>query len=123
MLIQSILAIAARNNWDISMFDFHPAYLNRELDEDIFMEQPPDYEMADCGHYVVKLHKTLYGLKQVGKKWYDSLCRLLADISVKKSKADPAVFYMHAGNDIVVLLIQVDDSTMTGSSVNLQKKI
>jgi hypothetical protein len=120
--IRSILAIAARNDWDISMFDFHSAYLNGELDEDIFMEQPPDYETADRGCYVVKLHKTLYGLKQVGKKWYDSLCRSLADIGFKKSEANRAVFYPHAGNDIVILAIHVDDSTMTGSSVNLQKE-
>jgi len=45
--IHTILAIVARNNWDISMFDFHSAYLNGELDEDIYMEQPPYYETAD----------------------------------------------------------------------------
>ena len=120
--IQSILAITARNDWNISIFNFHSAYLNGELNKDIFMEQPPDYEMADHERYVVKLHKTLYGLKQVGKKWYDSLCHLLADIGFKKSEADPAVFFAHVGNDIVVLAIHVDDSTMTGSSVNLQKE-
>ena len=58
----------------------------------------------------------------MGKKWYDSLCRSLADIGFKKSEADPAIFYMHVGNDIVVLMIHVDDSTMTGSSVDLQKE-
>ena len=86
------------------------------------MDQPPDYERADHECYVVKLHKTLYGLKQAGKKWYDSLCRSLADIGFKKSEANPGVFYTHVGNDIVVLAIHVDDLTMTGSSVNLQKE-
>jgi hypothetical protein len=120
--IRSILAIAARNDWDISMFDFHGAYLNGQLDEDIFMEQPPDYETADRERYVVKLRKTLYGLKQAGKKWYDSLCRSLADVGFKRTEADPAVFYAHTGNDIVILAIHVDDSTMTGSSVTLQQE-
>jgi len=83
------------------------------------MEQPPDYEMVDCKCYIVKLHKTLYGLKQVGKKWYDSLCHSLADISFKRTEANPAVFCMHAGNDIVILTIHIDDSTMTTSSANL----
>ena len=81
------------------MFNFHSAYLTGELNEDIFMEQPPDYEMADCECYVVKLHKTLYGLKQVGQKWYDSLCHLLADINFKKSEANPAIFHVHVGRD------------------------
>ena len=61
--IRSILAITARNDWNISIFNFHSAYLNGELNKDIFMEQPPDYETADRECYVVKLHKTLYGLK------------------------------------------------------------
>ena len=104
------------------MFNFYSAYLNRELDKDIFMEQPPHYEMADQDHYVVKLHKTLYGLKQAGKKWYDSLCHLLADISFNKTEADPAVFYAYAGNDVVIFAIHLDDSTMTGSSVTLQQQ-
>ena len=47
--IRSILVIATCNDWDISMFDFHSAYLNGKLNKDIFMEQPPDYEMADVG--------------------------------------------------------------------------
>jgi hypothetical protein len=120
--IRSILAIAARNDWDISMFDFHSAYLNGELDEDIYMEQPPDYEAADRRCYVVKLHKTLYGLKQAGKKWYDSLCRALADIGFVRSEADSAVFFVHVGTDVIILAIHVDDSTMTGSSVTLQNE-
>jgi hypothetical protein len=86
------------------------------------MEQPPDYETADRKCYVVKLHKSLYGLKQAGKKWYDSLCCSLADISFKRTDADPAVFHVHAGNDIIIIAIHVDDSTLTGSSVALQEE-
>jgi hypothetical protein len=104
------------------MFDFHGAYLNGQLDEDIFMEQPPDYETADHECYVVKLHKTLYGLKQAGKKWYDLLCCLLANIGFKKMEADPAVFYVHTGNNIIILAIHVDDSTMTSNSTILQQE-
>ena len=104
------------------MFDFHGAYLNGQLDEDIFMEQPPDYETADRERYVVKLHKTLYGLKQAGKKWYDLLCHPLANIGFKKTEGNPAAFYVHMGNDIIILTIHVDDSTMTGSSAILQQE-
>ena len=58
----------------------------------------------------------------VGKKWYNLLCRSLADIGFKKTKADPAIFYVHSGNDIIILTIQVDDSTITGSSTILQQQ-
>jgi hypothetical protein len=64
--IWSILAIMSCNNWDIGMFNFHSAYLNGEFDKDIFMEQPPHHETVDQKCYIIKLHKTLYGHKQVG---------------------------------------------------------
>ena len=78
------------------MFDFHSAYLNGVLNEGeiIYIEQPPYHEVADRSRYVVKLHKSLYGLKQAGRKWYDTLCSSLADIGFKRSMADPAVFYV-----------------------------
>jgi len=119
--IRTILAIAARNNWEIEMFDFHSAYLNGVLDdnEDIYMEQPPYHEVKNCSQYVVKLKKSLYGLKQAGRKWYDSLCRSLAEIGFTRSMADPAVFYIRVGADVVVLAIHVDDTTITGSAIKL----
>ena len=79
------------------MFDFHSAFLNGELDSDkeVYMEQPEGYEEQDKKWYVCKLLKSLYGLKQAGKKWYDALCKALADIGFKWSEADPTVFYAH----------------------------
>ena len=122
--VRSILAIAARNDWEIEMFDFHSAYLNGILDdgETIYMEQPPHHEVADRTRYVVKLRKSLYGLKQAGRKWYDVLCGLLTNVGFQRSLADPAVFFAHIGGDVVVLFIHVDDTTITGSSISLNKE-
>ena len=120
--IRSILTIAARNDWPIDMFDFHSAFLNNQLDadEDIYMEQPPHHTAADPDRYIVKLHKSIYSLKQAGRRWYDSLSHSLADIGLQKSEADPAIFYVHIGSEVVILAIHVDDCTITGSSVTLQ---
>jgi hypothetical protein len=66
--VHTILVIATQNNWEINVFDFHGAYLNGELDEgkNMYMEQPPKYETADCCIFILKLNKALYGLKQGG---------------------------------------------------------
>src|SRR5271155_1220654 len=100
------------------MFDFNSAYLNGILDdgETMYMEQLSHHEVADRSRYLVKLQKSLYGLKQTGRKWYDTLCHSLADIGFQRSMADPAVFYAHVEKDMVVLFIHVDDTTITGSS-------
>ena len=114
-----ILAIAVCNDWEIHTFDFNGAYLNGELNvnKDIFMQPPPGYESQ--GEFVKHLHKSLYGLKQAGHKWYDTLCRTLADLGFSVNNADLGMFYAHINNHILILAIHVDDCLMTGSSISL----
>src|SRR6267142_119755 len=114
-----ILAIAVHNDWEIHTFDFNGAYLNGELNvnKDIFMQPPPGYESQ--GEFVKHLHKSLYGLKQAGHKWYDTLCHALADLGFSMNNADLGMFYTHINNHILILAIHVDDCLMTSSSISL----
>jgi hypothetical protein len=114
-----ILAIAAHNDWDTDTFDFNGAYLNGKLDEDeeIYMKPPPGYDSE--GEQVKRLHKSLYGLKQAGCKWYDTLCHTLADLGFCVNEADPGIFFAHEGNDTTILAIHVNDCLITGSSPQL----
>jgi transposase InsO family protein len=116
---RTILAIAARNDWDTDTFDFNGAYLNGELDEneEIYMKPPPGY--TDEGERVKRLLKSLYGLKQAGRKWYDTLSRALTDLGFQVNDADPGVFSSHDDNDTTTLAIHVDDCLITGSSPKL----
>lgn len=111
-----ILAIAARNGWPADSFDFNSAYLNSKLDEDVYLEQPPDHAIADRRKYVLKLDKALYGLKQGGRKWYETLCVALADLGFKRAEADYGVFFKHEGPHLIILAIHVDDCLITGDS-------
>ena len=116
--IRSILAIAARNNWLIDMFDFHTAFLNSKLsdDKEVFMEQLLGYEERDRKRFCVQLLKSIYGLKQARLKWYEVVCKLMDDLCFHKSEADPAMFYSHQDRHIIVIAIHVDDCTITSDS-------
>src|ERR1700678_3195560 len=116
-----LLAIAARNNWPVDTFDFDSVYLNRILDEDetIYLEQPPHYPTMDCNHYVWKLLKTLYGLKQGAKNWYDALCKALVDLGFQRVETDHGIFFKRIATDIIVLAVHVDDGMLLGSSRKL----
>ena len=59
--IRTILALAARHDWDIDMFDFHNAFLNGELDdnEEVYMEQLPGHEDRDPCNFCLQLKKSL----------------------------------------------------------------
>src|SRR6266702_759951 len=113
---RTILALAAQQDWDIDTFDFNGAYLNGELseEEDIYMKNPPGYDGEEGT--VKHLKKSLYGLKQAGRKWYDTLQRTLADLGFRVSEVDPGVFHTRIGDDPVIIAVHVDDCAITSSS-------
>ena len=119
--IRTVLAIATRNEWKIDTFDFHSAFLNGEFDEneEIYMEQPPGYEEKNKKEYVLRLLKTIYGLKQSSRKWYEIICRLMAGLGFARSESDPAVFHWHEGDNRMVIVVHVDDCTIVGNSQEL----
>ena len=117
--LRTILALAVHEDWDIDCFDFDGAYLNGELgkDEDIYMKNPPSYN--EDNDTVKHLKKSLYGLKQAGRKWYDTLKRTLADLGFRVSDADPGVFHARNDDHPTIIAVHVDDCTITSSSAEL----
>ena len=99
---RTILTIAARHDWEIESFDFNGAYLNGKLDtnEQIFMQAPPGYESDP--RIVKKLLKSLYGLKQAGRCWYDTLTHALKSLGFRASMADPGVFIACVNGHILI---------------------
>ena len=119
---QLFLTLAARNDWPTDAFDFNSAYLNSILDDNdkiIYLEQPPHYKIMDHHHYVLKLKKILYGLKQGAKNWYDALCKALADLGFWRTEADHGIVFKQIGPDAIILAVHVDDCMITGSSAIL----
>ena len=119
-----MLALAARKGWAVDNFDFDQAYLNSKLDDDevVYVEQPPGYETKDRREWVMRLLKSLYGLKQAGKNWYAALYKALTELGFTRCEADHGVFYKEVGKDIIIFLVHVDDGMVTGSDVKLIRK-
>jgi Reverse transcriptase (RNA-dependent DNA polymerase)/gag-polypeptide of LTR copia-type len=119
-----LLAIAARNGWAVDNFDFDSAYLNSKLadEEVVYVEQPPGYEAKDRKSWVLQLLKSLYGLKQAAKNWYDHLYRALLELGFMRTEVDHGVFFKEVGNHIIIFAVHVDDGMVTGSSVPLINK-
>ena len=118
------MAIAARNGWMLDNFDFDQAFLNSKLGEDkvIYLEQLPRYERKDKRNWVYRLLKSLYGLKQGSKNWYDVLYKALQELGFTRSEADHGVFFKQVGKDIIILAIHIDDGMVTGNNVAVIKQ-
>ena len=116
--ICAILAIAARNNWEIDTFDFNRAYLNGELNEgeEIYMQLPSGYQIqGENTNQTLKLLKSLYRLKQAGWQWYEVLICALAEIGLITSSYNPGIFHTRVRDKTIVLAIHVDNCIITGS--------
>jgi hypothetical protein len=87
--IRSILALAALEDMDIHQMDVKIAFLNGELEEEIYMEQPQGFVHQGGEHLVCKLQKSLYGLKQSPRAWNQKLDAFLKSIEFMKSEVDP----------------------------------
>ena len=79
------------------------------------MKQPPGYPVSNIPGQVCRLKKTLYGLKQSGRRWYQRLVEIMQGIGFKRCEIDQAVFYRRKGTTLMIVLVHVDDCTMVTS--------
>lgn len=103
--LRVLFAIAIREKYDIYQMDAITAFLQSELEETIYMNQPESY--ADSTKRVCLLKKSIYGLKQAGRQWNLKLNNVLKEFSLRRSDIDPCVD-MNAKLTILIA-VYVDD--------------
>lgn len=103
--LRIMFALAVKLKLKIHQVDAITAFLQGDLEEEIYMEQPEAYN--DNSGRVCRLNKAIYGLKQAGRQWNIKLCDSLLKFGLRKSNLDPCVYF----SDIkkVFLLVYVDD--------------
>ncbi|THH13391.1 hypothetical protein EW146_g6815 [Bondarzewia mesenterica] len=121
--IRALLAIAARNDWEIHQMDVKNAYLNGDLEETIFMEQPPGFTTPGAAEKVCHLFKTIYGLKQSSRRWYKKLCDAFLKLGFTRCSVDHGVFWKCVGKDILVIAASVDDLAIFSSALRLLESL
>ena len=83
------------------------------------MKQPPGFVHLGFPHYVCKLRKAIYGVKQAPRAWFHRFSNFLLSYGFVHSNADPSMFVIHSGSHILILLLYADDIILTGSSFTL----
>jgi hypothetical protein len=67
--VRLVLAMVAHQNWEVHHIDAKSAFLNGELNEEVFVLQPPGFIRSGWEELVLKLKKALYGLHQAPRPW------------------------------------------------------
>ena len=96
--------------------DVKSTFLNGVLKEEVYVEQPPSYEIEGQDHKVCKLKKALYGLKQAPRAWYSRIDAYLIEKGFEKCDGEPI---KENEGKILIVVLYVDDLIFIGNDVSL----
>ncbi|GKA07055.1 putative RNA-directed DNA polymerase [Tanacetum coccineum] len=114
--IRAVLSLAVTNDWPLRQLDIQNAFLHVNIKEQVYMKQPPGFIDPQRPNHVCLLHKSLYGLKQDPRTWFERLSKALFDLGFKGSKTDPSLFIYSCGDTLLYILVYVDDIIVTGNN-------
>ena len=107
--IRMFLAFAAHSNFKVYQIDVKSAFLNGELEEEVYVEQPLGFEDSKFSDFVYLLFKALYGRKQAPQTWYDTLSEFLLENGFPRGVIDKTLFFKMHKNDMMLVQVYVDD--------------
>ena len=113
--IRVVLSLAVNLEWELWQMDVKNAFLQGELEDEVYMRPPPGLEDTIESGKVFKLNKAIYGLKQSPRAWYHKLSNTLMERGFKRSEADHTLFTITSQEGIVVILVYVDDIIISGN--------
>ena len=114
--VRLILAQAALEDLHMRSIDISHAFLNGDLEEDVYMEQPEGFRIPGGRRLVLHLGKSIYGLKQAGRQWNKKMHAALLEMGFVRIKADAGVYVYERGEVRVIMPIYVDDITAVSKS-------
>jgi transposase InsO family protein len=114
--VRLMLSIAAQQRWSLRQLDVSNAFLHGSLKECVYMRQPPGFVDPASPSHVCFLHKSIYGLRQAPRAWFEKFSSHLLTIGFIASQADPSLFLYKHGSTVLYLLLYVDDIILTGNA-------
>ncbi|CAB4023506.1 Hypothetical predicted protein [Paramuricea clavata] len=122
--LRTLLALANEYDLEVHQMDVRTAFLNGDIDCDIYMEQPEGFVDPDKPDYLCKLQKSIYGLKQSARCWNDTLDGYLKSRGYRKSGADGCIYVKSVKKDggrisFVILGVYMDDIIPVSNDIQM----
>lgn len=111
--LRAILALAALETLELYSVDISTAFLNGDMEHDVYMQQPEVFKEYFSLGFTLKLVKSIYRLKQAGRQWYKKLDTVLQDMSFILVCYDNSIQIYRKENVRIIILVYVDDITIT----------
>ena len=121
--IRILLAISAYYDYEIWQMDVKTAFLNGNLQEEVYMTQPAGF-ISDDGTKVCKLNRSIYGLKQASRSWNIRFDETVKQFGFKQNMDEPFVYQKRSGIAGSIFLVwYVDDILLIGKDKTALKEV
>ena len=120
--IKVLVALVVQFSWSLQQYDVKNVFLHGDLEEEIYMKDPPEYSNS-LNNQVCRLLKALYGLKQSPRAWFGRF-----SLAMKKRYSqlyrDHSLFHRHSNIEkITILIVYVDDIIIIGDDSEVRIKL
>nr|GEW84069.1 hypothetical protein [Tanacetum cinerariifolium] len=120
--VMLFITYAAHKSFTLYQMDVKTAFLYGPLKEEVCVNQPDGFVDPYNPDKVYRLKKTLYGLKQVPRAWYDELSTFVVSKGFSKGSIDPTLFITKHRGDILLVQIYVDDIIFGSTNPKFSKQ-
>ncbi|GJS56941.1 copia protein [Tanacetum coccineum] len=124
-----LISLAVSKNLEMRLMDVVTAYLYGSIDNDIYMKIPEGFKIPESlsskpkEMYSIKLQRSLYGLKQSGRMWYNRLSDYLISKGYKSNLICPCVFIKKTTSGFVIIAVYVDDLNIIGTNKEINEVV
>ena len=119
--IRTLSAIVNQLDLELHQMDVSTAFINGDLQEEIYMKQPEGYVKQGQENLVCKLNKSFYGLKQASRCWYETFDQFLKKPGYKQCTVDSYMYIKRVGENFLYIALYVDDLLLASNNLELLK--
>ena len=116
-----LINLAVSEGLDMRPMDVITTYLYGSMNNDIYIKIPEGFKLPEanstkpCSMYSIKLQRSLYGLKQFGRMWYNCLSKYLLKEGYVNNHICPCIFIKKSETRFTIIAVYVDDLNLVGN--------
>ncbi|KAK1660255.1 hypothetical protein QYE76_048414 [Lolium multiflorum] len=121
--VRILLAIAAFFDYEIWQMDVKTAFLNGDIEEELYMVQPKGFVDPKNADMVCKLQRSIYGLKQASRSWNRRFDKVIKDFGFIQCHGEACIYKKVSGSSVAFLILYVDDILLIGNDIELLSSV